>query len=271
MSLLDASTQAERSLYVLGFRFRNKYIHTSTKQDPPLSKYGLSYFQGTRPEWEIESFFTTGKQIKIDCFSVDGFSSPCNTVFEAMGCFYHFCPCHELRPSLTEEDIQRGSKKRELDALRRHYAQEKGFKVIEIWECERWTVYKTTNTVKQHIREHFPYRRSLAAEHVLEEIKKEKLSGYMHCYFEVPEILRLKIENSPAIFKNTLVSKKDIVDLMKTYAAEEGILYQPRKCWYQASHYKMEHLLLLCCYFNYTWVLFAQNYTALLTTLQKNA
>ena len=69
---------------------------------------------------------------KIDCFSVDGFCSHCNTVFEAMGCFYHFCPCRELRSSLTEEDIQRGSKKRELDALRRHYIQEKSFKVFEM-------------------------------------------------------------------------------------------------------------------------------------------
>ena len=94
----------------------------------------MSFFQRTRPECEIESFFTTGRQ-KNDCFSVDGFCSDCNTVFEAMGCFYHFCPCQELRPSLTEEDIQRGSKKRELDALRRHYIQEKVFKVIEMWGC----------------------------------------------------------------------------------------------------------------------------------------
>ena len=48
-----------------------------------------------------------------------------------MGCFYHFCLCQELRPSLNEEDIQRGSKKRELDALRRHYLQKKGFKVLK--------------------------------------------------------------------------------------------------------------------------------------------
>ena len=33
----------------------------------------MSYFQTTRPECEIESFFTTGRQKKIDCFSVDGF------------------------------------------------------------------------------------------------------------------------------------------------------------------------------------------------------
>ena len=93
----------------------------------------MSFFQRTRPGCEIESFFTTGRQKKVDCFSVDGFCSLCNTVFEAMGSFYHFSPCQELRPSLIEEDIQRGSKKRELDALRRHYIQEKGFKVIEMW------------------------------------------------------------------------------------------------------------------------------------------
>ena len=119
----------------------------------------MSYFQRTKPEREIESFFTTGRQKRIDCFSVDGFCSYCNTVFEAMGCFYHFYACQELRPSLTEEHIQRGSKKRELDALRRHYIQEKGYKVIEMWECEWWRLYKTTNTVKQFIQEHFPYRR----------------------------------------------------------------------------------------------------------------
>ena len=135
----------------------------------------LSYFQRTRQEYKIESFFTTGRQKKIDCFSVDGFCSHCNSVFEALGCFYHFCTCQELRPSLTEEDIQRGSKKRELDALRRHYIQEKCFKVIEMWESEWWRLYKTTNTVKQHIREHFPYRCSLAAEQLLGEINKGKL------------------------------------------------------------------------------------------------
>ena len=65
----------------------------------------ISYFQRIRPECKSERFFTTGKQMKIDCFSVDGFCSHCNTVFEAMGYFYHFCPCQETRPSLTEGDI----------------------------------------------------------------------------------------------------------------------------------------------------------------------
>ena len=189
----------------------------------------MSYFQRTRPECDIESFSTTGRQKKNDCFSVDGLCSHCNTVFEAMGCFYHFCPCQELRPSLTEEDFQRGSKKGELAALRRHYLQEKGLKVIEMWECEWWRLYKATNTVEQHIREQFLYRRSLAAEQLLEEIKKGKLFGYVQCDIEIPEKLRSKFVNFPLVFKNTLVSKSDIGDLMKNYAEEERVMSQPRK------------------------------------------
>ena len=177
----------------------------------------------------FESFLTTGRQKKIDCFSVDGFCSHCNTVFEAISCFYHFCPCQGLRLSLTEEDFQRGSKKRELDALRRHYIQGKSFKVIEMWECEWWRLYKTSNTVKQHIRKHFPYRHSLGVEQFLEEINEGKLFGYVQCNIEVPENLRSKFVNFPPIFKNTLVSNSDIGHLMKNYAEEEKLLSQPRK------------------------------------------
>ena len=128
-----------------------------------------------------------------------------------MSCFYHFCLLQQLRPSLTEEEIQRGSKQRDLDALRRHYIQEKGFNVIEMWECGWCRLYKTTNTVKQHIREHFPYRRSLAAEQLLEEIKKGKLLGYEQCDIEVPENLRKNFASFPSIFKNTLVARMILV------------------------------------------------------------
>ena len=130
---------------------------------------------------------------------------------------------------LTEADIQRGSKKREPDASRRHYIQEKGLKVIEMSKCDSWRLYKTTNTVKQHVREHSPYRRSLAAEQLLEEIKKGKLFGQVQCDIEVPENLRENFANIPPTFKNTFVSKSDIKDLMKNYAEEERFLYQPRK------------------------------------------
>ena len=58
--------------------------------------------------------------------------------------------------------------------MRRSYVEEKGFTVIEMWECEWKRLYKTSNNVKKHIRENFPFRRSFAAEHQIQELKKEK-------------------------------------------------------------------------------------------------
>ena len=175
----------------------------------------MCHFQCTRPDCKIESFYTTGRQKKIDRFSVDGFCSHCNTVFEAMGCFYHFCSFQELRPSLNEEDIKRGSRRREHDELRRSCIQEKGFTGTEMWESEWWRLYKTTTNAKLHIRENFTYRRSLTEQQLVEGKKKESLFGYAQCEIEVPEILRVNFANLPPIFKNTLVSKNDIGDLMK--------------------------------------------------------
>ena len=189
----------------------------------------MSYFQRTRIDCKIENFYTTGRQKKINRFNVHGFCSHCNTVFEAMGCFYHFCPCQDLRPSLSEEDIKPGSRRSELDELRRGYIQEKSFTVIEMWECEWWRLYKTTTKVKLHIRENFPYKRSLTEQQLLEGIKKGNLFGYVQCDIEVPENLRQNFANFPPVFKSFLVSKNDIGDLMKTYAEEEGIISQPRK------------------------------------------
>ena len=161
--------------------------------------------------------------VLMGCFSL------CKIVFEAMGCFYHFSPCQELHPSPTEEDIKRGSRKRELDELRRGYIQEKNFTVIEMWECEWWRLYKTATIVKLHIRKNFPYRRSLTETQLPEGIKKGNLFGYVQWDIEVPKKLRANFANFPPIFKNTLVSKNDIVDLMKTNAEEECIMSQPRK------------------------------------------
>ena len=87
-------------------------------------------------------------------------------------------------------------------------------------ECEWYRLYKTTTTVKQDIREQFPYRRSLAAEQLLKEISEGNLLGYVQCGIEIIENRRSNFVNFPPTFKNTVVSKSDIGDLMKNYAEE---------------------------------------------------
>ena len=75
----------------------------------------MSSFQQTGPEYKIEKFFIIGRQRKIDCFSTNGFCSYCKVVVVAMGCFYRFCSCQEVRPCLTEEGIQCGQRKKDFD------------------------------------------------------------------------------------------------------------------------------------------------------------
>ena len=98
-----------------------------------------------------------------------------------------------------------------------------------MWEYEWWTLDKTKSTGKQHIRENFPYRFSLAIEQLFKGIKKRNLSGYVRCDTELPENLRANFDNFPPLFNNTLVWKNDIRNLMKIYALAKMLLCQPRK------------------------------------------
>ena len=195
----------------------------------------LSYFQQTRPECRIESNVTTGRQKKTDCFSVDGICNHCCTVFEAMGCYFHYCPYQEARPSLNDNEILRGIKKREQDQMRKDYIQQKGYKIIEMWECNWCELYRTDATVENHLRANFPYQRPLSEERIMQEIMSRRLFGYVQCDLKVPEQLKAYFANFPPIFKNTVVSRNDIGDLMKEYAEKEGIMSQLKECSYQAS------------------------------------
>ena len=145
------------------------------------------------------------------------------------------------------------------------------FSKCGIAKCRDCTKQPTTNTVKQHIWEHFPYRRSVAVEQLVEEIKRGKSFAYVKCDIEVPEKFRPKFDNFPAIFKNTLVSENDIGDLMTTMPRKKDYCLNLENCWYPASHHKMEHLLLRCYCFLYNLALYAPKFTVLLSNFQRNA
>ena len=120
----------------------------------------MSYFQPTRPDCKIEGLYKTGrpKQWRFQCWWIS-FS------------LHHCVWSHGLLlPPLTpwrdtfispQEDIKRGSQKRDLDEFRQNYTKRKGFKVIDMWECEWWRSYKTGKIVEKHVRQNFPHRHSL--------------------------------------------------------------------------------------------------------------
>ena len=86
----------------------------------------------------------------------------------------------------------------------------------------------TSDNAQKHKQENIPYRRSLAAENILEEITNVNFFGYVQCDIEEALELRANFAKFPPIFKNASVSKNDIGDFMKTYAEEKGLMCQSR-------------------------------------------
>ena len=156
-----------------------------------------------------------------------------------MGCYYHFCSSQEARPSLTDQDIKRGNKKREMDDMRREYIKEKGYKVEEMWECDLWENFKTNEKNKNLFRTHFPYKRFLSTDSLLARIKDGSRFGYVQCDLVVPDELKSKFANFPLTFKNTEVTRNDIGDYMKNYAIENEMLKHPQRML--ISSFKLEN------------------------------
>ena len=167
----------------------------------------FSFFQRLRPDCRLESLCTTGTQKMIDFSNSDGLCGHCIIVFEAMGCFCHCCLCQEALRALTEEDVGGRTRRREMDGMRRQYIEEKGYIVVEMWECEWWEFYKTDVSVKEYLRGSFPYKRPLRQDQLLDKIKSGTIFGHSQCDIEVPEHLRENLANFPPLFKNTNVSR----------------------------------------------------------------
>ena len=184
----------------------------------------MSFYQATRSEFTIESFYTTGKQKKIDSFTVDGFCGHCQTIFEALGCFNHFCPCTETQPNLREDEFEFGIRKRESDKLRKLYLEKKGYKVIEMRECEWWDLVQANSMLRNHVRKNFLYKLPLSSEKLLTRIEEDNFFGYVQCDLEVPEELRERFANFPPIFKNFDVGRENIGKFMLEYAEKKRVI-----------------------------------------------
>ena len=96
-----------------------------------------------------------------------------------------------------------------------------------MWKCEWWSLYKTDVSVKNHPRKKFPYRRPLSEGGLMQRNIDGRLFGYVQGDIEVPEHLRDYCSNFLPIFKNTVVSRNDIGNLMKQYAEKKNIMVQP--------------------------------------------
>ena len=73
--------------------------------------------------------------------------------------------------------------------MHRQYTPEKGYQIVEIWDCDWWSLYEAYASVRNHRGEEILSQRSLTEERLLQETIDGRLLGYVECDVEVPDHL----------------------------------------------------------------------------------
>ena len=101
------------------YREESDKFHPKRNWRSVFEQQVMCYFQQTHPICKIQTRFTHKKQGTLRPYLVNGFCSHCNTVFEAMGCFFHFFVLRKKQ--LLLEDIEKELMRPERDNDRREY------------------------------------------------------------------------------------------------------------------------------------------------------
>ncbi len=170
---------------------------------------------------------TTVRELNIELAHISWTGFVCSTIFEAMGCYYHGCEC--MSEKITSEEIKKREKRQEHDRKRKEYLSQKGYTVVEMWECQFRTILAENLALRQELNSKYPKKQALSESQLVSKIRNGTIFGYIQCDIEVPQELRHKFADFPPIFKNTEVGRADIGSHMESYAVEHNELPKPRR------------------------------------------
>ena len=176
----------------------------------------------------------TEKRIGGRRLPVDRFNAQTQTVYQFHGCFWHGNDCALNRGKEYNDKRQKPmAELREETRANTEYTCRKGYRVVEIWECE-WRQMKRTNrelhrSIATEVRRTLDTIRIMSPERILSEVRNEGLFGCVEVDIRVPDHLKEKFSEMCPIFKNTNISRDDVGEYMKAYAEEYNIMAQPRR------------------------------------------
>ena len=85
-------------------------------------------------------------------------------------------------------------------------------------------------------------RRRLSYQKILKGVQNDELFGFVLVDIYTPNHLKQLFNEFPPIFKNVMVGREDVGELMKRFAEENGLLKKPRRML--ISSYFGEKILL---------------------------
>ena len=165
---------------------------------------------------------------------VDGFNPETQTVYQFHGCYWHGHDCALNRgKEFNEKRKKPMAELLEETRANTEYIRSKGYRVVELYECE-WRQLKRTNRKLQRfiateVRRTLDKVEVMSTERILSEVRNERLFGCVEVDICVPDHLKEKFSEMCPIFKNTNISRDDIGEYMQSYAEENKIMAQPRR------------------------------------------
>lgn len=102
------------------------------------------------------------REQQIGPYRADGFCKERNIVYEFNGCRYHGClKCYPRRdrPIFVNDKNSMPDKLRYKTAMKRHYYQRRGYKVVETWGCDFDRFLSTTTPEVEEVRQEI-YKRN---------------------------------------------------------------------------------------------------------------
>ena len=152
-----------------------------------------------------------GGELRIGNYSVDGFDEENDTVYEFHGCYWHGHSCG------SNYNKQKWNKTLERD----QFIREAGFNLVTITSCQ-W-IQNPESKISYPEPPPPPTQISedeiqMKREEILNDIKNDKVFGFMKVDIHVKEEDVSKFSEFPPIFKNTEIKMTDIGEHMQEYS-----------------------------------------------------
>ena len=148
----------------------------------------------------------TEKRIGDRKLPVDGFNVESQTVYQFQGCYWHGHDCALNRgKEVNEKRNKPMTELLEETRANTEYIRSKGYRVVEMWECE-WRRIKRGNRELQRfiateVRRTLDTIKIMSPERILSEVRNERLFGCVEVDIRVPEHLKEKFSEMCPIFK----------------------------------------------------------------------
>ena len=185
----------------------SRRVSPDFKRETRFSQESLQWLTWVAKEKNIDiRHALNGGEVRIQNYLIDGFDEKNNTVYSYYGCYWHGHHCNQ------KYDIEKWEK----TLKREQHLRDLGYNVESITSCE-WKKIPESKIWYQ-----VDESDGSTKDDILEQVKNDKLFGFVRCDIHVPENLIPRFSDFPPIFKNCEISLDDIGEHMQRHCEDIG-------------------------------------------------